>query len=166
MKTYTFKTINNTSNNNKGTFFFNTNTPNYSKIMDDLIAIDVMKENAHLFDAVPSSTKIFTVAGNKPTIIGSTLKADDSFIKATKFLANYKTYTKKYKLPYILGKMYTLYDGTPVIFYDDEVQIGFDTYKYADFSDYSFLNSLSTAKKNIIINIYASGVSNININIL
>ena len=62
--------------------------------------------------------------------------------------------------------MYKLVDGTPIIFYDDEIQIGFDTYKYKSFSDNLFLNNLTTTTKNVIINIFTSGLGNIKINIL
>ena len=62
--------------------------------------------------------------------------------------------------------MYTLSDGTPIVFYDDEIQIGFDTYKYSDFSDLSFLNGITDNTKKIIINIYTTGAANININLL
>ena len=61
--------------------------------------------------------------------------------------------------------MYTLSDGTPIIFYDDEIQIGFDTYKYSNFNNISFLNSLTPKTKNTIINIYIKGNANININL-
>ena len=62
--------------------------------------------------------------------------------------------------------MYTLTDGTPIVFYDDEIQIGFDSYKYSDFSDFSFLSGLSANTKKTIINIYTNGAKNIDINIL
>ena len=80
--------------------------------------------------------------------------------------ANYKKYKNSYSIPYIYGKMYTLSDGTPIVFYEDEIQIGFDSYKYADFSDFNFLKSLSTNTKKTIINIYTNGAANININLL
>ena len=83
----------------------------------------------------------------------------------SKFITNYKLYTKKYKLPFILGKMYTLTDGTPIVFYDDEIQIGFDTYRYTDFADFSFLSGLKASTKKTIINIYTNGAAHININL-
>lgn len=86
--------------------------------------------------------------------------------KAILFLANYKKYKKIYKIPYTLNKMYTLSDGTPIIFYDDEIQIGFDTYSYSNFNSASFINSLTPKKKNIIINIFNTIGADIKINIL
>lgn len=165
-KTFTF---NSKKNNNNGTFLINNSKPtNYSETLDNIIAADIIKKNDYLFDIEIPSTPIFTsLIDNTPIILnGSKLKASDDFTKATKFLANYKNYKKTYKIPYILGKMYTLSDGTPIIFYDDEIQIGFDTYKYSDFNDYSFLNSLTSAKKKTIINIFTTGLGNIKINIL
>ena len=152
-KTFNFYTKNN--NNNTSNIFRNYEYTNYSKVLDDLIATDVIKDTASLFES----------AGMPIILTGSKLKGSDDFANAANFLANYKTYKKTYKIPYILGKMYTLYDGTPVIFYDDEIQIGFDVYKYSNFSDLSFLNNLTTSTKKVIINIYTTGKCNININL-
>ena len=151
-KTYKFTSTNNNNSINKK-FFLNSYKPkSYSEILDDLIIADVANKNSYLFTTTPSYT--------------AALKDSDSFTKAAKFLANYKTYKKTYKLPFILGKMYELTDGTPIIFYDDEIQIGFDTYSYSDFSNISFLNTLSAPKKKIIINIFTDGLDNIKINLL
>lgn len=161
-KTFNFKTKNNS------TFFLNNNNTNSSKTLDNIILSDIIKKNSYLFDDDDTyNGDLFTsLIGDKPIILnGGKLKVDDDFIKAANFLANYKTYKKTYKIPYILGKMYTLSDGTPIVFYDDEIQIGFDTYKYTKFNNISFLNSLNTATKNVIINIFTSGLSNIKINI-
>jgi hypothetical protein len=91
---------------------------------------------------------------------------DMDFLKAAKFLTNYKKLKKTYTIPFKLNTTYTLSDGTPIIFYDDEIQIGFDVYKYSSFNDFSLLNSLTKKTKDIIINIYTNGTTNININIL
>lgn len=150
-KTYKFTT----SNNNNSTFFLNS-TPkytNYSEILDDIISADVIKKNDYLFDTYTS-----------PIIIGSNLK-NDKFINAAKFLANYKKNKKTY-LPFTLGKMYELNDGTRIVFYDDEIMINADVYKYSDFLDFSFLNGLSTNTKKTIINIYTAGAGDIEINLL
>ena len=151
IKTYKFTT----KKNNNTTFIpFNTISyePNYSEIIDNIILADIKKKNSYLFTS-DSTTYI--------PLSSSYLKADDKFIKAANFLANYKKNKKIYKtIPYELGKMYTLSDGTPIVFYDDEIQIGFDCYKYSDFSDLSFLNGISDNTKKAIINI------SININLL
>lgn len=151
-KTYKFKT--NKSNNspiNTGSF------TDYSKIIDNIILSDIIDKNSYLFGDP-------TTEYNNHVILNNALKDGDEFAKAAKFLANYKknyTYIPK---KYIYGKMYKLSDGTPIVFYDDEIQIGFDTFSYSDFSDYSFLSNLDTNKKKIIIKIY--GNANININLL
>ena len=160
IKTYKFTT----KKNNNTTFIpFNTISyePNYSEIIDNIILGDIKKKNDYLF-----TTPIGTTYTNIP-LTGSYLKADDKFIKAANFLANYKKNKKIYKtIPYTLGKMYTLSDGTPIVFYDDEIQIGFDTFLYSDFSDLSFLNGITDNTKKIIINIYTTSAANININLL
>jgi len=155
MKTFKFYTTDSNPSTNNSKIFLNTKyTTDYSKMLDDIILADIIDKNDYLFDATPTID------------ICSSLKDDEKFIKATKFLANYKKYKKSYKLPFILGKMYTLSDGTPIIFYDDEIQIGFDTFKYSNFSDLSFLKGLTTNKKKTIINIYTYGAADIDINIL
>ena len=154
--TYTFSKKNNKNN----TFSFSSSKPNYSKTLDNIIIADVIKKNSYLFGkkADDDATIFDSLIGiNKPT---------SDLDKAIKFLANYKKYKTSYKLPYIFGKMYTLSDGTPIVFYEDEIQIGFDSYKYSDFSNFSFLNGLSANTKKTIINIYTYGAKNININIL
>lgn len=151
-KTFNFYTKNTSTN----TTYFPNKSTNYSKILDDIIFSDIVKKNDYLFTCEKS-----------PIILESSpLKDSDEFTKATLFLANYKKYKKAYKLPFILGKMYTLANGTPIVFYDDEIQIGFDVYKYTDFSNLSILNAIKPKTKNIIIDIYTTGISNIEINIL
>jgi len=152
---YTFN--NNTSNNS----FLGTTTTNYSKILDDLIASDIIEKNSYLKKYITPNTDDDFIhcmmkdsAKKHPNIIidGIALKDNNKFIKAANFLANYKKYYTKYN--FIIGKTYKLFDGSYIIFYDDEFQIGCDTYQYDDFKDIIFLNNLPTAKKNIIINIY------------
>ena len=157
--TYTFGK----KNNNKNIFSFSSSKPNYSKTLDNIIIADVIKKNSYLYG--PFTKK----ANNDAIIFDSLIGINDHSLdldKAIKFLANYKKYKTSYKLPYIFGKMYTLTDGTPIVFYDDEIQIGFDSYKYSDFSDFSFLSGLSANTKKTIINIYTNGAKNIDINIL
>lgn len=166
-KTFNFYTKNNKNNNSS--IFLDAKPANYSKILDNIIATDIIDKNTYLFDynKKKNDDLIDALIGNDPIILtGSTLKASDEFTKAATFLANYKTYKKTYNLPYTLGKMYTLSDGTPIIFYDDEIQIGFDTIKYSKFNDLSFLKNLTTKTKKTIINIYTFGAGNIEINLL
>lgn len=153
MTTYTFGKKNNKSFNS----FHTSSKPNYSKILDNIIIADVTNKNSYLFG------KNNTASIDSALLGASTY--DSKLDAAIDFLANYKK-TKNYYLPFKLNTMYTLSDGTPIIFYDDEIQIGFDTFKYADFSSLGFINSLTPKNKKIIIDIYMSGNANVNINIL
>ena len=69
-------------------------------------------------------------------IINNGLKDADAFAKASKFLANYGK-SSKTTIPYEYGKVYELADGTPIIFFDDSIQIGFDLYYFKDFGCYA-----------------------------
>jgi hypothetical protein len=159
IKTFTFgKTYFNKSNNNP--FLANTSSTNYSKILDDIILADIIKKNSYLF------TKPKTDDDYLSDIILNAKTKNSKLATATTFLANYSKNKKKFNLPYKLNTTYTLSDGTPIIFYDDEIQIGFDYYKYTDFNDILFLKNLTAAKKKTIIDIYIKGAKNININIL
>jgi hypothetical protein len=159
-----FKFDNKSNNTIKFNGINGSNSTNYSEILDNIIAADIIKKNKYLFKTADEDL-CDTLISDDILIKGNPLKASDDFTKATLFLANYKKYKKAYKLPYILGKMYTLADGTPIVFYDDEIQIGFDTYRYTDFADFSFLNGLKASTKKTIINIYTNGTANININL-
>ena len=152
-KTYKFKTIKNNNSINNGSF------ANYSEILDDIIAADIKKKNSYLID---NTNKYFLT---KSYTFSPALKDSDEFTKAAKFLANYKDNYSYIPNKFIYGKMYTLSDGTPIVFYDDEIQIGFDIYKYSDFSDTFFLSNLTPKKKQIIIDIYTTGSIDININL-
>lgn len=160
MKHTTFK-IDNTSKTNN----FRNNTANYSKILDDIIANNIIKKNEYLTNIADDFiAKMMKASDSKPIYTSSTLKDELKFIKAANYLANYNK-IKTNKIPFILGKTYKLIDGTPIIFYDDEIQIGFDLYSYDDFKNIYFLNTLPKTTKNIIINIYTAGDTTININI-
>jgi hypothetical protein len=151
-KTYKFKTIKNNNSINNGSF------ANYSEILDNIIAADVKKKNSYLID---NTNKYFLT---KSYTFSPALKDSDEFTKAAKFLANYKDNYSYIPNKFIYGKMYTLSDGTPIVFYDDEIQIGFNVYKYTDFTDLSFLDTIGADTKKIIINIY--GNANVKINLL
>jgi hypothetical protein len=159
-KTFTFGK---TNNNKNYSFLANPSSTNYSKILDDIILADIIDKNQYLFDKTKKESADIFLGNTSDDII---LTGGPKLYDAAKFITNYKLYTKKYKLPFILGKMYTLTDGTPIVFYDDEIQIGFDVYKYSNLSNLSFLNALNTNTKKIIINIYNAGSANIKINLL
>lgn len=155
MKIYTF------GKNNNSNFFHTSSKPNYSKTLDDIIIADVTKKNSYLFNNTN-----FTPENDIDSILLGTTNSYSDLDKAILFLANYKKYKNTYKIPYALNKMYTLSDGTPIIFYDDEIQIGFDTYSYSDFNNIDFINALTPKKKKIIINIFNASGADININLI
>lgn len=145
MKTTVF-TINK-NNNNYGT--------NYSKILDNLILDSLIKNNSYLFKSAKKKSDddlIDAMFDDINTYKCKHLKADDDFISACNFLANYGK-TNTYTIPYKMNTLYRLSDGTPIIFYDNEIQIGTDLYEYNMFSDINFISNLKPEMKKIIINI-------------
>lgn len=147
MKTYTF----NANDINNSSFLGNTHT-NYSEMLNNIIINDVIKKNSYLF-------------GNHINVNSSSSLKDNAteFAKAAAYLASYKKPNNKLNI--VIGKTYFLTDDTPIIFYDDEIQIGFDTFKYSDFAMSSFLENIKPSTKKIIIDIYTnSNAVNININ--
>lgn len=164
-KTYTF----NNTNNKYNSSFANTcsiGSADYSKALDDIILAGVIKDNDYLFKytSKPCSNANYNTCCNCP-FYNALKDSDPEFTKAVKFLAHYNDSSNNIPKNFILGKMYTLADGTPIVFYDDEIQIGFDTYSYSSFNDITFLNALKPKTKKIIINIYTTGNTNINISI-
>lgn len=147
MKTYTFTT--NTLNN--GT--------DYSEILNNIIFDTVIKNNPYLMETEKKAKEdtlidaMFDKIGSTCTFKCKSLKDDDKFIKACDFLANYGKGKNSFKIPYKLNTIYRLTDGTPVIFYDDEIQIGTDLYSYSSFGDTDFISALTPEKKKIIIDI-------------
>lgn len=151
MKTYTFTTSNiNNSKNFIDEIIGKSKSTNYSKILDDIIYDNVVKKNSYLFTGM-----------NKSRYIGDVTY---DFLKAAEFLANYKE--PKNKLHFIIGRTYYLPDNTPIIFYDDEIQIGFDVFKYSDFGSVDFINAITPSAKKTIIDIYTNAKDlTININL-
>lgn len=144
MTTYDIKfTDNNIKNTNNGNI--------YSQILDDIILSSVKKNNSYLFNTKKEDDDLIDAMFDEldHTYI---YKRDSLFAEACKILANYgkkKSIMKDIKL----GKIYRLENGLPIIFYNDEIQIGTDIYSYSDFSDYDFISSLSPEIKKTIINI-------------
>lgn len=166
MTTTTFK-IGNTSNCNTCPF----HNTNYSTILDNIIASNIKKTNPYLNGNYEDKSDLISALladAKKNTTLsffGTDLDKNDEFLKAANFIANYGK-KKTTTLPFIIGKIYKLIDGTPICFYDDEIQIGSDIYSYHNFSSIKFLKALDTPKKNIIINILSAGDKNIKINII
>lgn len=142
---YTF----NLNNNNKNTF---RNNNNWSKILDDIILSDVIKKNPYLktkeesfIDSAIAAIKPATSLFDDHIIINNGTKKESSpeFMDAVKFLSTYNNN----KHPY-----YTLSDGTPIVFFEDEIQIGFDLIPRDEFE--GFFYKLPERKKKTIIDIY------------
>lgn len=144
MTTYDIKFIdNNVKNTNNGNI--------YSQILDDIILSSVKKNNSYLFNTKKKDDDLIDAMFDEldHTYI---YKRNSLFAEACKILANYgkkKSIMKGIKL----GKIYRLENGLPIIFYNDEIQIGTDIYSYSDFDDYDFISSLSPEVKKTIINI-------------
>ena len=163
-KTTTFKI--GTNNNTKYSFL----TTDYSTILNNLIATNIKETNPYLNGSYKENNEIAAIIADSKkkhglNLFGGCLGENDKFLKAANFIANYgkTTYTT---LPFKYNKIYKLIDGTPICFYDDEIQIGMDLYSYSDFSNTTFLKTLSAPTKKIIINILNAGNKNITINII
>lgn len=143
-------------NNNNNATTFNSDysfhkSSDYSKALDAIIAANIKASNPYL-----NGYSCCNILKSEPIT--------DEFTSAANFLANYdKKKTKK--IPFIIGKIYKLSNGTPIIFYDDEIQIGFDLFSYSSFGDKLFLKKMNPAAKKLIIKIFTSGSDNISINI-
>ena len=152
MKHYTIKINNEKKNNN---FSFRTNA---SKNLDDLILSNMKKMNPYINITSGDNTldAMFADAGfntDDHIIIPNRnysylLKGnfDTEFAKAAEFLSNYTP--KK--------KIYTLFDGTPIEFFEDEIQIGYDLIPLYKFTSPKYYSTFTPTIKNTIINIYIS----------
>lgn len=154
MKKTTFIIKNNNSNNS---FCSTTKPANYSEILDNIILADIAKKNGYLTDYMNEDMELDNIINASKTKLifidnSSTLK-NDKFIKAANFLANYKKNKKTISSKFIFGKTYKLSNGLNITFYDDEIQIGSNTYSYDEFGDTIFLNHLPSDIKKTIINI-------------
>lgn len=139
MKHYTYTPIyTNKKNYNKSN--------NYSKILDNIILTDVMNQNSYL--KTKDNYSIKNIFVNKKKNIDTIIDDAIDIIKAIDIINNYR----KKDIVFEKGTKYN-YAGIPVIFYDDEIQIGFNIYSYSDLYDKSFINSLAPEDKDDIIKI-------------
>ena len=148
MKHYTIKI----NKNNNNSFNFRTNT---SKSLDDLILSGLKKMNPFLSKTNDSTLDaMFIDAGlnidNDHILIpnrdyGYLLKGnfDTEFTKSAKFLSKF---TPK--------KKYILFDGTPIEFFEDEIQIGYNLIPLYKLTSPTYYNTFTTEIKNTIINIF------------
>lgn len=152
MKHYTIKFDNNNNNRSNGSIFSNA-----SKNLDNIILSNLKKMNpfmTNIDSTDPTLDAMFDETFGKDYIIipnrdySYLLKGnfDSEFAKAAKFLANYNP--KKIR--------YTLIDGTPIEFFEDEIQIGFDLIPLYKLSSPRYYSTLAPKTKNTIINIFIS----------
>lgn len=152
MKHYTIKFDNNNNNRSNGSIFSNA-----SKNLDNIILSNLKKMNpfmTNIDSTDPTLDAMFDETFGKDYIIipnrnyDYLLKGDfdTEFAKAAKFLANYNP--KKIR--------YTLIDGTPIEFFEDEIQIGFDLIPLYKLSSPRYYSTLAPKTKNTIINIFIS----------
>jgi hypothetical protein len=153
MKRYTIEINKKNTNNN---FSFRTNT-NPSKKLDDLILSNLIKMNPFLgykksddildamFDDAGFNTDRIIIPNRDYSYL---LKGNfnSEFAKAANFLSSY-TPSKK---------SYTLSDGTPIAFFEDEIQIGYDLIPLYKLSSSKYYATFTPEIKNTIINIFIS----------
>lgn len=131
-------------------------TSGWTKIIDDLILANVKKCNPWLnYTKSSDAADIFSASINKKK------NNSDFFAKAAKYLS---TNSPKNSKKFIIGKTY-YFGNTPIIFYDDEIQIDCETFSYDSFDDFDFLNSLTEKNKKTIIDIYIKDNADVTINI-
>lgn len=145
--------------NKKNTNNFRTNdskSTNYSKMLDNLIAANIIKTNPYLTTYNSDDTEIDNIINASKNLIDGCSLMDTTFKNAAKYLADYNKNKHTIKSKFIFGKTYKLSNGMNITFYDDEIQIGTNLYSYSDFGDIIFLKKLpSNIQKTIInINIY------------
>lgn len=141
MKTYTIKINNNNNNYSNGSFFTNA-----SKNLDNLILSNLRKMNPYL-NTDSTLDAMLDEAGFIYRDNGYLLKGnfDSEFAKAAKFLADY---TPKKKC--------IIFDNTPIGFFEDEIQIGYDLIPLSNLRDTRYYTTFTPEIKKTIINIYIS----------
>lgn len=143
-KTYSFKINNNTkkNNNKKQTKFFN---KSFSEALNDTIFANVIKNNpwmAELFGTTPKDDdRIYVINNTKDTTYDY-----DEFLSALNYLANLDDYKDTYD--------YELIDGTPIKFFGNKVQIGYDLIPLNRTYTIDMFNALKPKTKKTIIDIY------------
>lgn len=144
MTHYTFKTTNNTYNPSN-------NTTDFSKILDSIILTDIKKQNPYLTKEEKFITTM--MKKSKKNTCNNCILKDICYYDAINILINSKNRPIKFEE----GTKYYI-AGIPCIFYDDEIQIGFDIYSFDDLKNILFIDNLAEeAKQDIIkiaINIY------------
>lgn len=147
MKRYTFALNDNFRNNNTTI----TNKTDWSSILDDIISNNIKKNNPYL-NAYTYATCYNCPLSNSICNTSGILK-DDDYIKAALFLSKFNKRNDFKKINCERGKIYHI-GSTPIIYYDDEIQIGFDIIPYRALKNRDYILGLTDDTKNAIINIY------------
>lgn len=155
MKKYTFNL-----NNNPSTYtcpFYK--STDYSKVLDDLIAADVKKNNPWLYTDEKSDTPKINIKINGTPTVNNDLetafifgKKNDDYNKACKFLRNFSTYS-----PFKKNKTYKLSNGDYIEVTDDYIHINDQMY-FFNLMDDTFFYNLNDNLKKTICTIYVDGV--------
>lgn len=152
MKKYTFNLNNTTKTINPS----NTSN-NYSEILDNIISANIKKANPYFYDLKPDFGTLTTSTPKKQIDIDITIGQRKPNIEYT-FDCN--SYSDLFEAIDFIRKTkqerpfydYKLADGTPIKFFGDELQIGFDLIPLKDFSQ-SYFKTLSPDTRKHIIDI-------------
>ncbi len=131
-----------------------TDNNDYSKILDNIILDTVINNNDYLFNTKKKEedTLISKMMDKICTFnFGKSKKDEMSFAEACAILANIGKKKNYYGLR--LNHTYYLEDGTPIIFFDDEIKIGKDYYDYCDFASPIFIKGFKPEMKKKITKI-------------
>lgn len=165
MKNYTFSTTSSIDTNKTKTININTSSflgePNYSKILDDIIADNIIKNSPYLAGCLGKNTT--PIATSCITIETPSLKK-----KSNAFLDALDSFIEKF-IPsrgIKLDKGYTIkYNGHKITFYDDEIIIDDEIFSIDNIFSSEFFNALKPKTKKFILDIYTKAGNKISIDI-
>lgn len=128
----------------------NTDTNDYSKILDNIILNTVIDNNSYLFDIKKKEDESL-ISKMLDSICKFNFikpkKDDMTFVEACMILANLGTTTYHNKYGIKLNHTYYLEDGTPIIFYSDEFKIDSEYFDYDDFTSPYFIKTIKPEMK-------------------
>lgn len=162
---YTFNTTSSNNTNKNKTITINNSSsflgePNYSKILDDLIADNIIENSPYLAGCLGKNTTPITTKCIK---IEMPLKK-----KSNAFLDIFNGLFTKFipSTDIKFEKGYTIkYNGHLITFYDDEIIIDDELFTLDEFFSDAFFKALEPTTKKTIISIYAKAGKKINISI-
>lgn len=154
MKTYIYSNTNNnnTSNNKIGTQFLG--KPDYSKILNSIIASHIKETNPYLKKCGGNTTPTVVISKK----INNPLKSISPYIG----IIDSAFSSKSFPIKVDYGKSIEI-NGHTITFFEDEIQIDFDFYPIENFFNSDIFENISPTSKKTIINIYGKGDININV---